>query len=285
MNNLTKRQKNIAVSTLAIAFLAGCALLAYFILYSPAHQAKLQSEQLLQSERELLMNLQAQQKAAPPTEKISIRELQQKVSILPSTDAILLEIEEAELISETLVTSVSFEETTVELLQPIEGLENLHEVITTVEFNALDYESITAFVEEIETMERIMIVEALDFASNPEVTELDQELEPLTALISFAAYYRPDLTELDGDSLKVDAPAPAGKFNPFPQNDGTNLSLKEKAVAEEVDIETQIIADNADSDAEVKVDVNVESDTDTEDKPEESAETNEVEEQDEVTAQ
>lgn len=275
MNNLTRRQKNMALAALAVVFLIGSTTLAYFILYSPAHESKLQSEQLLQSERELLMNLQAQQEAAPPTEKISVRDLQQKVSIRPLTDTILLKVEEAELISDTLVTSVSFEESTFELLQPIEGLDNLHEVITTVEFNALDYESITAFVEEIEKMERIMIVEALDFTSNPEVTELDQEVQPLTALVSFAAYYRPDLVALDSDSMKVDAPAPAGKLNPFPQNDGTNLSLREKAVAEESETDIEVIADDADTD--VEVDVNL--DTDSEQSG--ATESNEVEEPEE----
>lgn len=256
MSNWTKRQKELAVIVLAVIFLAGSAAYSYFSLYIPAKDARVQSEQLLTAEKEVLMALEVQQKAAPPTEKISIRDLQQKVSVEPLTDLILLQIEQAELISQTFVTSVNFTEAPLTLIQPVEGLENVQEIVAAVEFNARDYKSVTTFIKEIEQMERIMVVGAIDFTANPELTKADQISEPLVVSVSFSAFYRPDLIELADTSLKVDSPAPAKKANPLPQNDGTSLVAPEEVAPET--IQEEIGFSTNDSETEVNVDVEVE---------------------------
>ncbi|MGI2326466.1 LysM peptidoglycan-binding domain-containing protein [Planococcus sp. YIM B11945] len=238
MSNLTKRQKEIGLVVLTVLLLLGSAAYSYFSLYAPARDARVQSEQLLSSEKEVLIALQAQQKSTPPTEKISTSTLQQKVSVEPLTDLILLQIEQAELISGTLVTAINFAEGPMQLLQPVEGLENLQEVLTTVEFNAKDYKGITAFIKEIEAMKRIMIVDSIDFAANPEVTEEVQENEPLTVSVQFSAFFRPDLIQLQDTLPKVDSPSPAKKQNPLPQNDGTDLVVSGEDEEEEVETTT-----------------------------------------------
>ncbi|WP_186763786.1 LysM peptidoglycan-binding domain-containing protein [Planomicrobium sp. CPCC 101079] len=232
MSNWTKRQKELALVIVATVLLAGSAAYSYFSLYAPARDARLQAEQLLSSEKEVLMALQAQQKAAPVAEKISTSALQQKVAVEPMADLILLQIEQAELISGTLVTAVNFTEAPLTLLQPVEGLENVQEIITTVEFNARDYKSITAFIKEIEAMERIMVIDSIDFASNEEITTQEQEGEPLTVSVSFSAFFRPDLIKLEDTLPKVDSPAPAKKSNPLPQNDGTDLVVSSDSAIE-----------------------------------------------------
>lgn len=256
MNNLTRRQKYIAMVVLAIVVLVGSGVFSYFAVYTPARDARLQAEQTLTSQKEVLMTLQAQQQSAPPAEKISIKDLQHKVTVKPLTDAILLQVEEAELLSQSLVTSVNFTEAPLALLQPVEGLENVQEVVTAVEFNAPNYEGIRTFIEEIEKMERIMVVEAIDFTSPPEVIkeETTDDEELLTVSLSFSSYYRPDLVGLENSLLKIDSPAPAKKINPFPKNGNTSLMLDNKEVEEEV-IETQVTTDSSDSDVSVEVNV------------------------------
>ncbi|MCH4825628.1 MAG: pilus assembly protein PilO [Planococcus sp. (in: firmicutes)] len=256
MNNLTRRQKYMAMVILAAAVLIGSIVFSYFTLYAPARDARLQAEQTLTSQKEVLMSLQAQQKSAPPAEKISIKDLQHKVTVKPLTDAILLQVEEAELLSQSLVTSVNFTEAPLTLLQPIEGLENVQEVVTSVEFNAQNYEGITTFIEEIEKMERIMVVEAIDFTSIPEVIkeEASETQEPLTVSLSFASYYRPDLVGLENSLLKIDSPAPAKKANPFPKNGNSDL-LPNKTEVEDVVVETQVSPDSSDPDVSVEVEV------------------------------
>lgn len=264
MSSLTKRQKEIALVALAVLLLLGSAAYSYFSLYTPAKEARLQSEQLLTSEKEVLMALEAQQKAAPPTEKISVGDLQQQVSVEPLTDLILLQIEQAELISQTFVTSVNFTEAPLTLLQPVEGMENLQEIVAAVEFNARDYNGIATFIDEIEQMERIMVVDTIDFTANPELTKADQLNEPLLVSVSFSAFYRPDLVGLADDLLKVDSPAPAKKVNPLPQNDGTNLVMPEVIAPETTQEEIEI--STTDPKTDVKVDVTVEEDAETVDR-------------------
>lgn len=227
--NFNKQQKDIALVVLASIFLIGIAAYAYLGIYAPAREAKLQTEQMLASEREVLMALQTQQKELPEGEKINPGELQQKVSVEPLTDLIVLQIEQAELISQTLVKTIGFAEGPLELLNPLEGVENIQEVLTTVEIEAEDYESITAFIKEIEAMKRIMVVDSIEFSSYPETTQQVQENEPLSVSLQFSAFYRPDLIALADTQPKVAAPPPAKKVNPMPRNDGTNLAVSEEA--------------------------------------------------------
>lgn len=250
MSSLSKSQKEKALIVLAIIFLLALAAYSYFSLYAPAKEARLQAEQTLSSERDVLIALQTQLKELPEGEKISTSNLQQKVSVEALTELIVLQVEQAELISGTLIDNIGITEGLVELPVPVEGLENLQEVLTTVTIKANDYKEITTFIEEVEAMERIMIVEAIDFGSNEEVTSTDQVGEPLDVNLTFSAYFRPDLIALADTLPKVDAPAPAGKVNPLPQNDGTALAEEEEDTDVSVDVEVNVEESAAASDEE-----------------------------------
>lgn len=250
MSSLSKSQKEKALIVLAIIFLLALAAYSYFSLYAPAKEARLQAEQTLSSERDVLIALQTQLKELPEGEKISTSNLQQKVSVEALTELIVLQVEQAELISGTLIDNIGITEGLVELPVPVEGLENLQEVLTTVTIKANDYKEITTFIEEVEAMERIMIVEAIDFGSNEEVTSTDQVGEPLDVNLTFSAYFRPDLIALADTLPKVDAPAPAGKVNPLPQNDGTALAEEKEDADVTIDVEVNVEENAAASDEE-----------------------------------
>lgn len=250
MSSMTKRQKESALIVLAAVFLFALAAYSYFMVYKPAHEEALQAEQSLVSERDVLMALQAQIKELPVGEKISTSELQQKVSIEPLSELIVLQIEQAELLSGSLVTNISIDEEPVVLPVPVEGLENLQEVLTTVSIEVADYKNITSFIKEIEAMDRILIVDSINFGALEEVTTTDQEPELLDVTLSFSAYFRPDLIALLDTVPKVDAPAPAGKVNPLAQNDGTDLAAPDEAVpaeeaAADVDVDVNINIDDS----------------------------------------
>ncbi|WP_394119739.1 pilus assembly protein PilO [Planococcus donghaensis] len=253
MSSLSKSQKEKGLIVLSIIFLLALAAYSYFTLYAPAKESRLQAEQTLSSERDVLIALQTQLKELPEGEKISTSELQQKVSVESLTEQIILQIEQAELISGTLIDNIGITEGLVSLPVPVEGLENLQEVLTTVTIKADDYKEITTFITEVEAMERIMIVEAVDFGSNEEITSADQVGEPLDVNLTFSAYFRPDLIALADTVPKVDAPAPAGKVNPLPQNDGTALAEEEESEEDadvDVDVEVNVDENAATSDEE-----------------------------------
>lgn len=247
MSSMTKSQKEKALIILAVVFLLAVGAYSYFMVYAPAKEARLQAEQTLSSERDVLIALQTQLKELPEGEKISTSELQQKVSIEPLSELLILQIEQAELLSSSLVSDIAIAEEPVTLPVPVEGLENLQQVKTTVAFSTAEYKGITKFIKEIEAMDRILVIDSIDFGANDEVTTMEAEKEQLEVTLGFTAYFRPDLIALADTLPKVDAPPPAGKVNPLPANDGTALANEEEVVPAE---ET--------TDVDVNVEVNVE---------------------------
>ncbi len=235
--NLTKKQKDVALVSLASFVLMAAIALTYFGLYAPAKTARLQSEQALASEKEVLLALQTQFKDMPEAQRINSQELQQRVALEPLTDHVMLQVEQAELISGTVIQSISFAEGLFELPIPVEGVENIEELTATVELEAGNYESIASFIEEIEAMKRIMVIEAIDFGAIPEQTQEITERQNLAVSLQFKAFYRTDLVELADSASTIDAPAPANKANPMPQNDGTYLVIEPDAG--ELDDETE----------------------------------------------
>lgn len=252
MSNMTKRQKEMALIVLASLFLVVLTAYSYFLVYAPSKEALKQTEQSLTSEREVIMALETQLKEVPEGERISVSELQQKVSIEPLTELIVLQVEQAELLSNSMVSSITFTEGPLELLQSVEGVENVQEVLTSVTLETPDYQSLTAFIREIEAMQRIMIIDSINFAATPEVTQQAQVEESLALTVTFSAFYRPDLIALADTKPKVDTPTPAGKNNPLPQNDGVDLASPEQPTEE-----TTV----SEEDVEVDVDVTIQDDT------------------------
>ncbi len=241
MSSMTKSQKEKALIALAILFLLALSFYSYFLMYAPAKDAREQAQQSLRSERDVLMALQTQIKELPESDTVSTLELQKKVSIDPLSELMVLQIEEAELISGTQIEAIQLAEADVELPIPVEGLENLKEVETTVAFSAENYREITDFISEIEDMERILVIESINFGANPEVREVIEETDPLQVTLSFAAYYRPDLIALEDTVPKIDAPAPADKKDPLPANDGTEYADDdEEETGSDIDVDVTI---------------------------------------------
>ena len=96
MSSLTKKQKENGLIAIAIIFLLGISAYAYFMVYSPAKEARMMAEQTFKSEREVLMALQEQVKALPEEERVSTADLQQRVSVEPLSELIVLQLEQAE---------------------------------------------------------------------------------------------------------------------------------------------------------------------------------------------
>lgn len=243
MSSMTKKQKEQGLIAVAVIFLLAISAYAWFMVYSPAKEARLAAEQTFKSEREVLMALQEQIKALPEEERVSTSELQQRVSVEPLSELIVLQLEQAELLSRSQVQTIDIAESPLELLTPVEGIENVQKVQTTVSFETDDYAGITRFIKEIEAMKRILIIDSITFASNGEVTMAEEEDELLEVTLSFSAFYRPDLIALADTLPKVDAPPPANKIDPLPKNDGTDLATLEVDSVEDADVEIDVDVD------------------------------------------
>ena len=72
-------------------------------------------------------------------------------------------------------------------------------------------------------MERIFIVDSINFIAPEEIQEQSEADEPMQMTVAFSAFYRPDLVDLQHEAPKTDAPAPEGKNDPTPYNNGTEV--------------------------------------------------------------
>jgi len=242
MSNLTRKQKEIGLIVLASLFCLIMIAYAYFTFFVPEKESLAVAEITLTTDRQTLFALEQQLADQPEIPIVSSLELQKKVPIDPLTELIILQIEKAEVVSDSLVQSIGFSEGPFVIEAPPEGVETLQQLLVNLSIETSSYATLEAFIDEIEKLDRILIVDNISFSSPGEV--MTEELEPakLQLSLSFTAFYRPDLLELLDEGPKVDTPAPADKSNPLPSNeiidDGEVVATEtDSTVTETIEVE------------------------------------------------
>jgi len=249
MSNLTRKQKESGLIVLSSLFCLIMIAYAYFTFYVPKKESLAVAETSLTTDRQVLFALEQQLADQPEIPIVSSLELQKKVPIDPLTELIILQIEKAEVVSDSLVQSIGFSEGPFVIEAPPEGVETLQQLLVNLSIDTSSYATLEAFIDEIEKLDRILIVDNISFSSPGEVTI--EELEPakLQLSLSFTAFYRPDLLELLDEGPKVDTPAPADKSNPLPSNEIIDDGEVVASEDEEVDVNESDSADEATSES------------------------------------
>lgn len=220
MSSFSKRQKEIFLITVASIFLLSLSLYTYYVVFSPAKDAYDQQKVSVDNERAVLFALRTEVAEKEDSDLTSTLNYQQKLPVKPLQDAILLQIAKAETKSGTQIRNVDFVQSEFEILDPPEHVENVMELLTTVEIEVVDYPSLVNFIDEIEQMERIFVIDTIQFQGPDEVTEVETEQETIVLDVSFSAFYRADLENLDQEAPKINAPPGSQKTTPFTFNDG-----------------------------------------------------------------
>ncbi|MDV6377226.1 pilus assembly protein PilO [Sporosarcina sp. GW1-11] len=211
---ISRRQQHIVLIVLAAIFLVGVVYYSLFNLYLPMREEHEQTSAQLASERNVLFALQKQLANKDLNETISSGPLQKKVPVIPLEDALLLRIDKAEVKSNSRVQNVKFSKSEFVAEDLPEEVQNLETVLMEVKLVADTYGQVENFIYEIEEMLRIMNVETIQFKGLPEKTEAESDLGEMELVISFNAFFRPDLVNLQSEAPRVDAPAAAGKDDP-----------------------------------------------------------------------
>ncbi|ARD47040.1 hypothetical protein [Sporosarcina sp. P33] len=224
---LTKRQMEIGLVVLASIFLAAIVFYTVTAVYWPAKESRDRATAQLASDREILYSLQKQLANKDPNETTTSAPLQKVVPVIPLEDALLIRLEKAEVKSNSRIEDIKFskEPFTAELLP--ETVQNLETVLMEVTLAADTYRQVETFIYEIEEMIRIMNVETIQFEATAEKTEEESDVGEMRVVISFNAYYRPDLVNLQDEAPKVDAPPPASKYDPTTINKMTGTEKAE----------------------------------------------------------
>jgi type IV pilus assembly protein PilO len=223
---------------------------AQFIKLTPLKSDVSMRQQALKTEQKLLEVVT--QNKVDDTAKVveDTRELQKKVPVKPLLEQFILDLEKAENVSNSVISSMSFSkdaevtivttETTTENTTTDQSTTTAQEAPTTQEAAASTdqaaappasnglkklsvslsvesptYEDLEKFIKTLESLERIVVVESISYSGGEEVTTLEQEKKPLAYSLTISAYYLPTLDDLVAELPKIDAPAPAKKKNPL----------------------------------------------------------------------
>ncbi|MEY2192654.1 pilus assembly protein PilO [Neobacillus sp. BF23-41] len=235
------------VTLLVVLFL----VYAQFFKLSPLKSDLANKQQSLESEQKLLEIVS--QKKAGDTKKTTedTRELQKKLPVKPLQEQLILDLEKAENLSKSKISSMSFskdadvntsaDQATAENANGQQTTTNqatanqdtaaqqtastqiagLKKLTVSLSVESPSYEDLEKFIDTLESLNRIVVVESISYSGGQEITSLDQEDKPLSYSLTISAFYMPSLTDLAAELPKIDAPAPAGKDNPLSQFSAT----------------------------------------------------------------
>ena len=178
--------------------------------------------------------------------------LQKKIPVTPLVEQFVLDVEKAEIASNSTIQSIEFtkggmvipiedkqeeqetqmeaealedEQQTTQSELEIPGIpEGLEQLLVKLTVKSDNYYDLKKFVETIEQQQRITLVKQLSFQGPSEVTENDQIINPLVYELQLTTFYMPSLTDLSGETPTINTPLPSNKHNPlFPyMNDGND---------------------------------------------------------------
>ncbi|SFB16245.1 MULTISPECIES: hypothetical protein [unclassified Bacillus (in: firmicutes)] len=249
---LSKKDKSIFGAFFVIILLTTAA--AQFLFVQPLQAELVQKKQSLQTEQKLLETIQQKKGALSENTVVSTTELQKKMPVQPLVDQLILDLEKAEVVSNSTIKSMAFssdastveegtieaapteappantegQETTTETTDAVATTETavdpavasalpagVKKVSVELSIESPSYEDLEKFIATLESMKRISVVAKIDFTGGDEITTLEDEDEPLVYTLSLTAFYMPDLKDLQDHLPELATPAPANKRNPL----------------------------------------------------------------------
>jgi type IV pilus assembly protein PilO len=232
----------IGTSTILVIFLIFGAV---WFFYLPVKNQKESLQSEIQTETKLINALDSKISSIQQDSFENSSSLQQKVPVKPMTQQLLIDLQKAEIVSDSLITSIEFTEGAMAL--PVTGEttgtaieetaeptndgtpstnpdgavvslpQGLQKLTATMSVEAKSYFEIEEFIKKLEELHRIVEVEQISFSGPPEIQQYQDDVENIQLNIVVSAFYLPGLVELEKELPKLDAPLPSNKKNPFQQ--------------------------------------------------------------------
>jgi len=247
--SLRLEKKHIIILIIS-SFLAVLLYFGAFLFYlNPLKTSLSLKESQLKSEQQLGEALATRLASAKDSDYSSTAEMQTLLPVDPMIEQFVLDLEKAEVVSNSYIASIDFtdgepsdlaaqidanpeeessktvqsanqenpetttnEDQKVSLNMP----EGLAKTTATIVVNADNYFDLEKFIDTLENSKRIVMVESIAFSGPEEMTSLSDELEKLEMTITVNIFYLPGLVDLKDYNPKVETPEPANKRNPFP---------------------------------------------------------------------
>ncbi|EMI10587.1 type 4a pilus biogenesis protein PilO [Anoxybacillus gonensis] len=182
----------------------------YIYVYKPLDERREQLKTELQMEKKLLQTLQSKQ----PSDdlRISLIELQKRVPVQPFVEQFLLDIEKAEVVSNSEVLSLTFQEG-----ENVEGPPTpIQKLTVNISVRSPSYFALEQFIDVLERSKRIVSVDSLSFTGYEEWTTVMDEVPELSYSLTVSTFYAPELRQWIEQLPPLDLPQPSEKRNPFP---------------------------------------------------------------------
>jgi type IV pilus assembly protein PilO len=181
--------------------------------------------------------------------------LQKRLPVKPLIDQFILDLEKAEILSDSLILQMGFASSAgEEVTSALEAAANLNysigenseseegaavsetlpsgivKIPITLVIESPSYYHLEKFLQTLENLDRIVSVESINFSGQPEITELLATTENINYNVSLSVYYMPGLIDLEKELPKVETGEPANKKNPLSRFDD---SLSETEIEED----------------------------------------------------
>lgn len=249
--HFSNRDKMIVV--MVIFFLLLGTVIVQFLFLNPLNSDLMMKKQTLNSEENLLNKIGKNKKKNPEnTNKSVSRNLQLSLPVKPLQDQFILNLEKAEILSNSQIKSMNFSIEGQGQNQAVQEAGNAvvngqtNPITTnqqnnsttspaanqsqetslpasikkiTVQLSVVSpgYAEFEKFINTLEEQKRLVVVDAIQYTASSEQTSLDQTPGPLTFNLTVSTFYIPGLTDLDGQLPKVEEGKPSGKENPLSQ--------------------------------------------------------------------
>ncbi|WP_110111494.1 hypothetical protein [Bacillus sp. CGMCC 1.16541] len=226
---------------LTLLLVGGVTAVVYLQLMRPVQQEVSLMKDELTTEQQIVKALKA--KAPTQNERLlkSSIELQKQLPVKPFTEQFLLELEKAEVVSDSLILSVNFADDS-ELVVKSEEDEieesvygdrankedeekkieaepmpvGFQKITATLSVESKRYDDFLLFLETIERSPRISQIEGISFDGPKEATRLADVDEPtLQYELVVSTFYYPTLDKLQDQIPTIETPSPAKKEDPF----------------------------------------------------------------------
>lgn len=226
---------------------------AYFLYLNPLNTSLSLKESQLKSEQQLSAALETRLASVNDSDFGSTAEMQKLLPVDPMIEQLVLDLEKAEVVSNSYITSIEFTDSEQDELAAqtevnlVEGSseavqseepedsetsrdaeqtaalsmpDGLAKTSATIVVKADNYLDLEKFIETLESLKRIVMVDSISFDGPEEMVSLLDEEEQIEMTIEINTFYLPGLVDLKEYDPKVETPEPANKRNPFPSFGG-----------------------------------------------------------------
>lgn len=236
--NLRLEKKNIIILVAAAMFAVLLYVGAYLLYITPLKDSLAMKESQLKSEQQLSTTFETRL-ASANSDINSTVELQKMLPVDPMIEQLVLDLEKAEVVSNSYITSMEFNNgeneasseaqsgetqaqgtatvTTEDSSEPSLPLpEGLAKTAVTITVESDNYFDLERFIETLENLKRVVMVDSISFSGPEEINSLSDESSPVVMNLTVNSFYLSGLDDLKDNNPKIETPEPANKRNPFP---------------------------------------------------------------------